>query len=222
MEIEVYNQKGEVIDKLPVKEEILKEKYNPDFLHQVYVNYLKNRYPVIAFTKDRSEVKGGGKKPWRQKGTGRARHGSIRSPLWRGGGVTFGPRRKEESLKVKINQKVKEKALRMVLLKKIEDKEIKIIDDLSMEEKKTKKGAEIIKNILKPEKKKTPSILFILDKEKEGDLKKVFRNLENVSILTPESLDLVEILNKKYLFLSKNTFKKIEEKLSSKNKLSIY
>ena len=105
MEIEVYNQKGEIIEKLPLKEEIFKEKFNPDFLNQVYVNYLKNRYPVIAFTKDRSEVRGGGKKPWRQKGTGRARHGSIRSPLWRGGGVTFGPRRKEESLKVKINKK---------------------------------------------------------------------------------------------------------------------
>ncbi|MGE4554645.1 MAG: 50S ribosomal protein L4 [Candidatus Paceibacterota bacterium] len=214
MEIEVYNQKGEIIEKLPLKEDVFKEKYNPDFLHQVYKMYLKNRYPVIAFTKDRSEVKGGGKKPWRQKGTGRARHGSIRSPLWVKGGVTFGPRRKEEALKVKINKKVKEKALRMVFSKKLEDKEIKVVDDLSLEDLKTKKAEEIIKNILKLDKKKAPSVLVVLDKDKEKDVKRAFRNLEYVDLLTDENLDLVEILNNKYLFLSKNTLQKIETKLS--------
>lgn len=215
MKVEVFNQKGEIIEELPLKEEIKREEFNPNFLHLIYKKLLSNRYPLLAFTKTRKEVKGGGKKPWSQKGTGRARHGSIRSPLWKGGGVVFGPRRKEENLKKKVNKKEKKKALRMALFKKIEDKEIKVIDTLAIKEEiKTKKYDEIFKNILKPKnKKKTPSVLVILDSEKEKEIKRGLRNLPYLNILTLQNLDLIEILNRKYLILSKETFLKLENLL---------
>ncbi len=214
MKIEVYNQKGEIIEEMPLKEEIFQDEFNADFLHQVFKILWANRYPVIAFTKTRKEVKGGGKKPWRQKGTGRARHGSIRSPLWRGGGVVFGPRRKEENLEKKVNKKAKQKALRMAIAKKIIDKEVKIIDSLEVGEIKTKNFDKIFKNIIKPEKKKKmPSTLVILDPQTEKQIKRGIRNLPYLGIITLDNLDLIEVLNHKYLLSSKNTFQKLEEKL---------
>ncbi|MGB9681038.1 MAG: 50S ribosomal protein L4 [Minisyncoccia bacterium] len=218
MKIEIYNQKGEIIEEMPLREEIFRDKFNPDFLHQVFKTLWANRYPVIAFTKTRKEVKGGGKKPWRQKGTGRARHGSIRSPLWRGGGVVFGPRRKEENLKKKVNKKVKQKALRMAIAKKIIDKEVKIVDSLETQEIKTKIFDKIFKNIIKLEKKKKmPSSLIILDPQIEKNIKQGVKNLPYLGIVTLDNLDLIEILNHKYLLFSKNTFRKLEEKLVKAN-----
>ena len=214
----IYNQKGEVIEKIPLNEEVFQEEFNPDFLHQVYKIYLSNRYPRIAFSKDRSEVAGGGKKPWKQKGTGRARHGSIRSPLWRGGGATFGPRRKEESLKKKINQKTKQKALRMILAKKIEDQEIKIIDSFNGLDIKTKVMDQLLKNIIPSLKKKTSSTLVILKPETEKAMKRGLRNLPYLDLITTENLDFLQLLNNKYLLLSKDSFLTIQEKLKKTSK----
>ena len=91
METQIYNQKGEVVKKLKLSEEVFALPWNADLVHQVVVSMTSNQRDNIAHTKNRGDVRGGGKKPWRQKGTGRARHGSNRSPIWRGGGVTFGP-----------------------------------------------------------------------------------------------------------------------------------
>jgi len=112
MKAPIYNFKGETLKKIEISEDIFDKKVNNNLIHQVYTSLLSNRRKLLAFSKDRSEVRGGGKKPWRQKGTGRARHGSIRSPLWKGGGVTFGPRTKERDLKKKINKKIKKDAIK--------------------------------------------------------------------------------------------------------------
>ena len=114
MKFSVINQKGEKLKETLLPKEIFEVKSNNDLIHQVVVSQMSNRRKNIAHTKDRSEVSGGGRKPWRQKGLGKARHGSIRSPIWIGGGVTFGPT-KERVFKKKINKKMRRKALFMVL-----------------------------------------------------------------------------------------------------------
>src|SRR3990167_4850291 len=111
LQVDLYNQLGEVVGKTDLPEEVFGLANNPELLVQVLQGQLANRRQVLAHTKDRSEVRGGGVKPWRQKGTGRARHGSIRSPIWKGGGVTFGPT-KEKNFKLTIPRKMVKKALR--------------------------------------------------------------------------------------------------------------
>lgn len=203
MKAPIYNLKGEVLKEIELSEDIFGKKINTNIIYQVYTSLLSNKRKPLAFSKDRSEVKGGGKKPWRQKGTGRARHGSIRSPLWKGGGVTFGPRAKEKNLKKKINKKVKQDAIKMVLSQKLKDGEIKIIEDINLKEQKTSQMDKFFKGLLKI-KKKFPKVLFLID-SKNDILKKSTRNLPYVKIMNTENIDLIEILNNKYLVISKNT-----------------
>src|SRR3989344_1794431 len=141
----VYNQEGKEIANLELNKAIFKLPWNDDLVHQAVRVAFANQRQVLASTKDRSEVRGGGRKPWRQKGTGRARHGSIRSPLWKGGGVTFGPTT-ERNFKVKINKKMAQKAFLIVLSAKAKDNEILILDDLKLSAPKTKEMAKIMKN----------------------------------------------------------------------------
>lgn len=142
----LYNQKGEEVGTTLLPKDIFDVKINPDLIHQVIVSQMANRRKVVAHTKDRGEVRGGGKKPWRQKGTGRARHGSIRSPLWRGGGVTFGPR-KEKIFKKKIPKKMKRKALFMVLSDKFKNNLLIVLDELKLEKTKTKFLVQLFENL---------------------------------------------------------------------------
>src|SRR4030043_2251904 len=143
MKVNIYSQQGKKIDEIVLPKEIFDIKVNSDLIHQTLVSQMANRRRVIAHTKDRSEVRGGGRKPWRQKGTGRARHGSIRSPLWIGGGVTFGPR-KDRSYTQKVNKKMKRKALYMGLTDKVKENCLGIVDKLELPEIKTKKLANIL------------------------------------------------------------------------------
>ncbi len=146
MEIIVYNQEGKEMEKILLPKEIFDVKINHDLIHQVVVSQMANQRKVLAQTKTRGEVSGGGKKPWRQKGTGRARHGSIRSPLWRGGGITFGPR-KEKVFKKTIPKKIKRKALLMILTAKAKSNLLILLDKLKLEKAKTKSMAGIIDNL---------------------------------------------------------------------------
>src|SRR3990167_5955176 len=117
MKISIYNQAGEKTSTMNLPKEIFEIKFNADLVHQIAVSLSANKRQISAHSKTRSEVRGGGKKPWRQKGTGRARHGSIRSPLWKGGGVTFGPR-KDKVYEKDVPKKMRRKALLMVLSEK--------------------------------------------------------------------------------------------------------
>src|SRR3989344_1515557 len=145
MKTELYNQSGELMGNVELPDKIFGVAMNEDLVRQVLEAQSANSRRVIAHTKDRSEVRGGGKKPWKQKGTGRARHASIRSPIWKGGGVTFGPT-KERNFKKKINKKMARKALFMALSSKVKDKQLFVLDNIILENPKTKEMAVILKN----------------------------------------------------------------------------
>ncbi|MBZ1348696.1 MAG: 50S ribosomal protein L4 [Candidatus Liptonbacteria bacterium] len=152
MNTDLYNIEGEIIGKTDLPDRIFQYPWNPDLVYQALNVQSQNSRKILAHSKGRGEVRGGGKKPWRQKGTGRARHGSIRSPIWKGGGVTHGPT-KDRNYKIKINKKMKQAAIFSTLAKKFNDSEIKIVDQLKISEPKTKLVAEILKKIFVPREK---------------------------------------------------------------------
>jgi len=164
----------------------------------------------LAHTKDRSEVSGGGKKPWRQKGTGRARHGSIRSPIWIGGGVTFGPT-KEKIFTKKINKKMKRQALFMSLSSKLKDKEMVLLDKIELAEAKTKQMIEIL-NCLEEKLKKnfikgTLIVLPITDQK----VIKASQNIPKIKIIKADSLNVLDILSYRYLLVSQEAVEVIKK-----------
>ena len=210
MLIETYNQKGERVGETRVPSEIFGVEINPDLVHQVVVSQMANLRQPIAHTKDRKEVRGGGRKPWRQKGTGRARAGSIRSPLWRGGGVTFGPR-KEKVFKKKIPQKMKRKAIFMVLSGKLKNNLLILLDDLKLERSKTKLMKETLNNLKKKIKHfKGGSVLVTLPKVDKNVILAA-RNLPKTKTILAKDLNVLDLLSFKYLILTKEAIKQIKE-----------
>jgi large subunit ribosomal protein L4 len=198
MQVEVYNQENKKVGEIELPEKIFGVKWNPDLIHQVLTVQLANRRKILADTKDRSEVSGGGRKPWRQKGTGRARHGSIRSPLWRGGGVTFGPL-KEKKFSRKINKTMKRLAIFGVLSRKLQEKEIKIVDSLALKNQKTKEVANLLKNF-----RTSPRESFLLIPSPENKtIYPAARNLVRVGVLNPASLNVYELLKYQKILLDK-------------------
>src|SRR5665647_621792 len=144
----IYSQKGTEAREINLPAKVFGAKWRADLVHQVVEGMRSNKRAGTADTKDRGEVRGGGKKPWKQKGTGRARHGSSRSPIWVGGGVTHGPLA-EKNYKRKISKKMRAQALFSVLSRKLKDNEIIFVDSLSLTKINTKSGAEIMKNLAK-------------------------------------------------------------------------
>lgn len=187
---------------------------NSDLIHQVVVSQMANRRRDIAHTKDRSEVRGGGRKPWVQKGTGRARHGSIRSPLWRGGGVTFGPR-KDKVFKKQIPKKMRKKALFMVLTGKMRNNLLLLIDEMKIETGKTKD----VFNILK----KLPVKGSVLIAQPYYDKRLVLatRNIPEVETMEARELNVLDLLSFKYLVMPKESVEVIKRTfLKSKAQMS--
>jgi large subunit ribosomal protein L4 len=215
MKTELYNQNAEVIGEAELPDGIFGVKMNHDLIRQVLVAQMANSRQVIAHMKGRGEVRGGGKKPWRQKGTGRARHASRRSPIWKGGGVTFGPT-KERSFEKKINKKTKRKALFMVLSSKIQDKELMLLDDLKLDIPKTREALGVINGLsgkmagYKNTKKKRDFILFVTP-EKDKTILRAVNNLPFVEMLDAKSLNIKDLLEKKYLILLKDAVPAIEK-----------
>jgi len=212
--IPIYNIKAEKMGVAKLPAEIFDIEIDDNLIHRVVVSQLTNRRQLISFVKDRGEVRGGGRKPWRQKGTGRARHGSIRSPIWRAGGVTFGPT-KEKTFKRKINKKMKQKALFMALTSKLRDKELVLLDKLEIKEPKTKLMAGILDNIFDKiqdtkNKKQTRSILIALSK-KDKNIIRANKNIPYTKILRADSLNILNLLSFKYLLMPKDAIKIIKE-----------
>ncbi|MAZ40604.1 50S ribosomal protein L4 [bacterium] len=206
METQVYDQKGKAAGNIKLPDEVFGVRWNSDLVHQVVVSMQSNRRAGTAHTKDRSEVSGGGKKPWRQKGTGRARHGSIRSPIWVGGGVTFGPR-KDKDYDKKINKKMKTKALFALLSKKAKDGEILFVKDLATEAK-TKTGVEFLKALsaVKGFEKiayKTGRRALIVTPEKNTDIERAFRNVKSVEASELRNMNPLEVITYKYIVFVK-------------------
>lgn len=205
MKYKVYNQKGKEVGEASLPDDIFMKKINRDLLHQVVVSQMSKRRQVSAHTKGRGEVSGGGRKPWRQKGTGRARHGSIRSPLWKGGGVTFGPR-KDVNYNKKIPRKMRRGALFMVLSAKAKQKLLILLDKLELEGAKTKLMAEILKNL--PSGSESSLLaLPLFDKKviQSG------RNIPQLKIMQARELNCLDLMSFKYLIMPKESIKVIEK-----------
>ncbi|MCD6410667.1 50S ribosomal protein L4 [bacterium] len=210
MKVKVYNQKGEEVGTTVLPKEVFEREINPDLIHQVVVCMMANQRHPWAHTKDRGEVSGGGKKPWRQKGTGRARHGSIRSPIWIGGGVAHGPR-KEKKYKKRIPKRMKRQALLLVLSGKVKDNELVVLDKLEIDTPKTKKMAEIIKNLKEKAKIIEKKSLLIAIPKKDDNIIRSAYNIPKVEVMEARNLNVLELLKYKYLVLPKDSIKVIKE-----------
>ena len=210
LKIKVYNKKAEAVKDLELNKKIFAVKVNNELLHQVVVSQMANARQVLADTKGKAEVSGGGKKPWKQKGTGRARAGSSRSPIWRGGGVTFGPTN-DRNFKKKINQKSKQRAIFMVLSERLVEGSLVVLDDLAFENYKTKDFSQMISTIeTKVLETKRRDILIINGSKDERAFFSA-RNLKDVKIINPENINALELLNYRYLLLDEKTVKLLEE-----------
>ncbi|MEK7519440.1 MAG: 50S ribosomal protein L4 [Patescibacteria group bacterium] len=219
MQITTYNQAGQESGKTLLPKDIFGLKINSYLINQVVVSQMANRRRVIAHTKDRSEVRGGGKKPWRQKGTGRARHGSIRSPLWRGGGVTFGPR-KEKVFKKIIPQKMKRKALFMALSGKLKNNSLILLDELKIgqiqKEGKALKGqggkklTQQISSLLRNLPCKDKKTLIVLP-EYDKNIILAARNIPEIKTIQAKDLNALDLLSFKFLLMPKESIKTLKE-----------
>lgn len=205
MDAKIYNQKGAENGKVELPAKVFVAKWRADLVHQVVEGMRSNKRAGTADTKDRGEVSGGGKKPWKQKGTGRARHGSSRSPIWVGGGVTHGPL-SAKNYKRKISKSMRAQALFSVLSKKMKDGEILFVDSLTMAKINTKSAVEVTKALAKAGGWKTaatskkPRILTALfDRNEKAE--KSFRNIPALEIVFLKNLNPLDVLNHQYLLI---------------------
>lgn len=199
-----YDQQGKELGQTRLPAEVFGIEMNQDLVHQVVLSQMANRRQVSAHTKGRGEVSGGGKKPWRQKGTGRARHGSTRSPIWRKGGVVFGPT-KERIFKQKVNKKMRRKALLMILSQKAKNNFLVLLDKLEIENAKTK----LMKGILDKLPLKGSCLIALPAINKNVILSS--RNLPNIETVQAKDLNVLDLLNFKYLLMPKESMKAIQE-----------
>lgn len=212
MEYPLYNQEGKSVGTVELPENIFGLKMNADLLYQVATSQMSNQRQVIAHAKGRGEVRGGGKKPWRQKGTGRARHGSIRSPIWKGGGATFGPT-KERNFKKKLNRKMVRKALFVALSAKARGNEILVVDGISLKNPKTKEMAEMFKNFWSMLGKR-PNVLVVVPKGDES-VRRASKNLPYLSTVEAKDLSPLEVMAHKYLLFVKDSIGVLEKKIKA-------
>lgn len=208
-EAKIYNQKGAEAGTIVLPAKVFTAKWRADLVHQVVEGMRSNKRAGTADTKDRGEVRGGGRKPWKQKGTGRARHGSSRSPIWVGGGVTYGPLA-EKNYKRKISKKMRAQALFSVLSKKLKDGEIVFVDTLTTANIKTKDALKVIQSLakasgLKPlaSSKKVRVLTALFERNEKAE--KSFRNLPQLEIVFLKNLNPLDVLNHQYLLIENPT-----------------
>lgn len=216
----VYSQDGKEVGEVKLSEKIFGLSWNADLIHQVVYSMLSASRNIYAHTKDRSEVRGGGKKPWKQKGLGRARHGSSRSPIWVGGGVAHGPNGLKNYDR-KVNKKMKIKALYTILSKKYRDGEIVFIDKFEIAKPKTIEAVSVLKSLSKIDTckdiytKKNNSAIIAISGKKQA-FEKSFANIGNVFVDEVRNINPVDLLNTKYLVIEnpEESIKFIENKLA--------
>lgn len=236
IKIKVYNQEGKEVGEEKLDPVVFGVEVKSELVHQAVVAQMAKTRAPIAHTKTRGEVRGGGRKPHQQKGTGRARAGSIRSPIWKGGGVIFGPR-KDRVFAKKINKKAKHKALLMCLSDKVASGWMKVLDKLEIGEGKTRELVKVLKNLgnlIKSQKLKVKSNESKVKKEtkkqknrktekqknsvlislvgKDDRIVRAARNIPGVATIRVDSLNVIDLLKYKYLLVTKDGIKKIEEK----------
>ncbi|MCD8180017.1 MAG: 50S ribosomal protein L4 [Firmicutes bacterium] len=204
--VALYNMEGAKTGSMEVSDAVFAAEVNKTVLHQVVVNYLANQRQGTQSTKTRTEVRGGGIKPWRQKGTGRARQGSIRAPQWTGGGVALGP--KPRSYRYSINKKVKRIALKSALSAKYADYKVFVIDELKLDEIKTAKIAALLKGL------ELSSKALIVTADADPVIYKSARNIKGVTPTHVGTLNTYDVLNHDAFIISKDAVAKIEEVLA--------
>lgn len=204
--VSVYNQEGKAVSEMSLSDAVFAVKSNDSLVHQVYVAQQANARQPWADTKDRGEVRGGGKKPWKQKGTGRARHGSIRSPIWKGGGVTFGPLSVRNYTK-KINKKMNQQAVRVCLSSKVVDSTFYVLDALPSEGKTKQLYASY--SALPCKGKKT---LMLVDAWDETLVRSV-RNVKNVEMRRASDVNVVDLLHHQCVMATKGAIEVLEKRL---------
>ena len=198
MKLDTYNQEGVKTGTYEAPDNLFSLPQNNALLYQVYTAKWANQRSVIAHAKTRGEVSGGGRKPWRQKGTGRTRHGSTRSPIWVGGGVTFGPT-KERNYSKKVNKKMNTKAIFMVLSSKAKNKNIFIIDDLDYKEAKTKLGIKLLEVL-----NLNNSSNMVYGTKQDSNFRLVFRNIPKTNPHFINGINVIDILQKQNIIFSKS------------------
>ena len=201
--IDVYNVEGKKVSDIELSEEVFGIEPNEAVVHSVLVNYLANQRQGTQSTKTRAEVRGGGRKPWRQKGTGRARQGSIRAPQWIKGGIALGP--KPRSYKYRVNKKERRLAIRSLLSSKVLEENLVVVDKFDFKEIKTKQMADAMKNL-----KVTEKALVVLA-DKNEVVQKSARNLDGVRTSSVATINVFDLLKYKKLVVTVDTVKKLEE-----------
>ena len=201
----VYNIHGEVVEEIELNDYVFQAPINKDLVHQVVLMQLANRRHGTAQTKTRSQVRGGGRKPWRQKGLGRARVGTIRSPLWRGGGITFGPQARDFSYT--MPRKARRAALRSVLSSRLQEGSLRVVEELALAQPRTKSVAEALKNL------NSQRALIVTD-ENDLALYKSTRNIPGVSMKRAKDISVYDVISHKHLILTRAAVPVVEEVLS--------
>lgn len=221
MKAQVFKQDGGKASEITLSEKLFGAKWNADLVHDVVVAMRSNARAGTADTKDRGEVRGGGKKPWKQKGTGRARHGSRRSPIWTGGGVAHGPISSKDYSK-KVNKKVRAKALAVTLSKKQEGGEIIFVEGLSFSVPKSAEAKATIKTLasassLKELATKRKNTAVIVLPGRDSTTEKSFQNFGNLSVVTAKDLNVLDLLTYKYVIVAdpKSSLETLEKRIIS-------
>ena len=201
--VDVYNMQGKKVSDVELSEAVFGIEPNENIVHSALVNYLANQRQGTQSTKTRAEVSGGGRKPWRQKGTGRARQGSIRAPQWIKGGIALGP--KPRSYSYRINKKEKQLAIRSLLSAKVLDNELTVVDKLEVEEAKTKVMAKALTDL------KVEGKALIILADRNDNVLRSSRNIEGVKTIELNTINVFDLLNCNKLVLPLDTVKKLEE-----------
>ena len=201
--VDVLDMKGKKVKDIELNENVFGVDVNDIVVHTALVNYLANQRQGTGSTKTRAEVRGGGRKPWRQKGTGRARQGSIRAPQWIKGGIALGP--KPRSYKYTVNKKEKRLAIKSILSSKVLENELVVVDSLDLKEIKTSKMAKALTNL------KVEGKSLIVLPEKNENVQKSARNIEGVKTSLVNTINVYDLLKYKNLIITLDTVKKLEE-----------
>ena len=201
--VDVYDLKGKKVSDIELADSVFGIEPNENIVHSALVNYLANQRQGTQSTKTRAEVSGGGKKPWRQKGTGRARQGSTRAPQWIKGGIALGP--KPRSYKYRVNKKEKRLAIKSILSSKVLEKELTVVDKLELKEIKTKTMVKALTDL------KVEGKTLIILPENNKNVLMSSRNIENVKTITANNINVFDLLKYTNLILSVDTCKKLEE-----------
>ncbi|MDD2352065.1 MAG: 50S ribosomal protein L4 [Candidatus Caldatribacteriota bacterium] len=205
VDMSVHSVEGEKIGEIKLKEDMFNAKINKHIVHQIVKRYLAEKRRGTASVKGRSDVSGGGKKPWKQKGTGRARAGTTRSPLWTGGGVVFGPENRDYGYT--IPRKMRLVALKSVLSDKVKNDNLIVLDKIEIENGKTRDITNIFDKLkIEPEKK----IIIVIEKDDEK-IKRAVNNLQNAMVITANKLNTYDLVNYQKMLVTKDALKIIEE-----------